>query len=60
MTQREKEIKISAKDNDISYGSRITLYPDGTLTINGYDGMTKLNVEEAKELVLILKEWIDE
>lgn len=58
----ERIIKIPVPfiNEDPMYGKDITFYDDGIISISGYDGITKLDLTSAKELVTILNEWIAE
>lgn len=53
------EIKIKSKDNPDHYGDTVT-FNDGLLMINMFDGMTKLDKDEAKQLSEALIKYIDD
>lgn len=53
------EIKIKSEANPEHFGDTVT-FEDGYLMINMFDGMTKLDKDEARQLVEALIKYIND
>lgn len=53
------DIKIKSETNPKWYGDTVSISDDGHLSINMFDGMTKLDKDEAKQLVKELNKYIN-
>jgi hypothetical protein len=52
------DVRLHQHDDNSSYGNRITLTADGTLSINKFDGITTITRDQARAIADMLMAWV--
>ncbi|HET9534274.1 MAG TPA: hypothetical protein VFP43_02875 [Mesorhizobium sp.] len=53
------EVKLPQHEGDGVCGGEVTLADNGTFAIGGFDGITVLTKEQAREIAAMLLKWAD-